>query len=140
MSSHRAIITLCGSTRFWRTFQQASLLETLSGNIVLSIGSASGTDDDHFGGYLPRDEYDQVKADLDRLHLDKIAMSHGVLILNVGDYIGQSTTAEVRHARELGKAVTWWEWPSAHAVDGEPLRVYPDRVTRLAGKETRHAT
>ncbi len=52
------IVCLCGSTRFWRTFQQASLSETMAGKIVLSIGAASGTDDEHFGN-LPRDEYDR---------------------------------------------------------------------------------
>ena len=38
------IVCLCGSTRFWREFQRASLRETLAGKIVLSIGAASGTD------------------------------------------------------------------------------------------------
>ncbi|MGN6698497.1 MAG: helix-turn-helix domain-containing protein, partial [Thermomicrobiales bacterium] len=50
---HPTVVCLCGSTRFWRTFQQASLQETLAGRIVLSIGAASGTDDEHFGN-LPR--------------------------------------------------------------------------------------
>src|SRR3990167_433103 len=36
------IVCLCGSTRFWREFQRASLRETMAGIIVLSIGAASG--------------------------------------------------------------------------------------------------
>lgn len=113
--STRTIVCLCGSTRFWRTFQEASLRETLAGRIVLSIGAASGTDDDHFGN-LPRDEYERVKADLDALHLDKVALADEVLILNVDDYIGVSTQRELDHARTLGKSVRWWVWPSRHAL------------------------
>lgn len=102
------IVCLCGSTRFWRTFQQASLTETLAGKIVLSIGAASGTDDDHFGN-LPRDEYDRIKAELDELHLRKIDLADEVLILNVGGYIGESTARELAYAQRLGKTVRFLE-------------------------------
>lgn len=104
----RTIVCLCGSTRFWREFQKASLRETLAGKIVLSIGAASGTDDEHFGN-LPREEYDRVKRELDDLHLDKIVMSDEVLILNVGGYIGESTRRELDYARFLGKDVRFLE-------------------------------
>lgn len=117
-ATSRVIVCLCGSTRFWRTFQHASLAETMAGRIVLSIGAASGTDDEHFGN-LSRPEYDRLKADLDALHLDKIELADEVLILNVGDYIGESTTRELLHARALGKAVCWYEWPTEHALHGE---------------------
>ena len=102
------IVCLCGSTRFWRTFQQASLEETMVGKIVLSIGAASGTDDEHFGN-LPRDEYDRVKAMLDELHLRKIDLADEVLILNVQGYIGPSTARELAYARSLGKRVRFLE-------------------------------
>lgn len=109
LTQRPTIVCLCGSTRFWRTFQQASLRETLAGKIVLSIGAATGTDDDHFGGYLPRDEYDAVKRRLDELHLRKIELADEVLILNVDGYLGESTRRELAHARALGKAVRWWD-------------------------------
>src|SRR4051812_22694536 len=32
------IVVLCGSTRFYETFQQANFEETMKGNIVLSVG------------------------------------------------------------------------------------------------------
>lgn len=101
------IVCLCGSTRFWRTFQKASLQETMAGRIVLSIGAASGTDDDHFGN-LPREEYDRVKEMLDNLHLRKIDLADEVLILNVDDYIGESTARELAYARAHGKRIRFW--------------------------------
>jgi hypothetical protein len=112
MSNRPVIVCLCGSTRFWRTFQQASLQETMAGKIVLSIGAASGTDDEHFGN-LPRDEYDRVKAMLDELHLRKIDLADEVLILNVGGYIGESTARELAYAQAHGKRVRYLEAPHA---------------------------
>ena len=102
------IVCLCESTRFWRTFQQASLRETLAGKIVLTIGAASGTDDDHFGN-LSREEYDQVKAMLDELHLRKIDLADEVLILSVGGYIGKSTSRELEYALIKRKQIRFWE-------------------------------
>ena len=102
------VVTLCGSTRFWREFQRVSLEETLAGRIVLSIGAASGTDDDHFGN-LPRGEYEAVKARLDELHLRKIDLSDEILVLNCGGYVGESTRREIEYARAHGKPVRWLE-------------------------------
>jgi len=102
------IVCLCGSTRFWRTFQEASLKLTMERKIVLSIGAASGTDDEHFGN-LPKAEYERIKAELDQLHFRKIELANRVLILNVDGYIGQSTANELAYARKLGKAISFWE-------------------------------
>lgn len=101
------IVCLCGSTRFWRTFQEAGLRETLAGRIVLSIGAASGTDDTHFGN-LPRADYDRVKAELDELHRRKIDLADEVLILDVDGYIGESTAGERAYAQALGKPIRYW--------------------------------
>lgn len=101
------IVCLCGSTRFWRLFQQAGLRETMAGKIVLSIGAASGTDDEHFGN-LPKEEYDRIKTMLDELHMRKIELADEVLILNHEGYIGESTRRELNHAIVLGKRVRFW--------------------------------
>lgn len=104
------IVCLCGSTRFWREFQRTSLQETLAGKIVLSIGAASGTDDEHFGN-LQREEYDRVKTQLDALHLRKVDLADEVLILNVGGYIGESTRREMDYAFKIGRHVRFLEPP-----------------------------
>jgi len=104
------VVCLCGSTRFWREFQKAGLAETMAGRIVLSIGAASGTDDEHFGN-LPRDEYNRVKAMLDELHVRKIDMADEILILNLGGYIGESTARELAYAQAHGKRIRYLEEP-----------------------------
>lgn len=110
-ASRPTIVCLCGSTRFWREFQEASLRETLAGKIVLSIGAARAADDDDrsFGGYVPQGKYDAAKQALDALHLRKVELADEVLCLNVDGYVGQSTEREVRHALALAKPVRWLE-------------------------------
>jgi DNA-binding CsgD family transcriptional regulator len=102
------IVCLCGSTRFWREFQAASLRETLDGKIVLSIGAAAASDREHFG-HLTLREYNRVKAQLDQLHLRKIDLADEVLILNKDGYIGESTRREMRYAILTGKRLCFLE-------------------------------
>lgn len=96
------VVCLCGSTRFYEAFRSANLRETLAGNIVLSIGCDFKSDDAL--GLVEAD-----KARLDALHLEKIKMADEVLILNVGGYLGESTSRELAYALEVGKRVRWLE-------------------------------
>ena len=96
------IICLCGSTRFWRIFQKESLRLACERVIVLSIGSASGSDEDH--GITP-----EQKAIFVELHMRKIDLADEVLVLNVGGYIGEHTRDEIFYAEGLGKPVNYME-------------------------------
>ena len=129
------IVCLCGSTRFWRQFQKSGLDETMAGRIVLSIGAASGTDDDHFGN-LPREEYDRVKTMLDELHKRKIDLADEVLILNVGGYIGDSTRSELDYAIAHGKPVRYLEHlPTVERDEDDALA---NRLADLSGVRKDH--
>lgn len=100
------IVCLCGSTRFWKTFQEISLLETRSGKIVLSIGAATGSDAEHLanGSITLAD-----KQMFDELHKRKIDLADEVLVLNVGGYIGESTRSEIEYAETTGKPVRYFQ-------------------------------
>lgn len=101
------IVCLCGSTRFYKAFQQANYEETMKGNIVLSVGFYPHAQEEMHGeqvGVTP----DQ-KAALDELHLRKIDLADEVVILNVGGYIGSSTRSELQYAVEHGKRVRFLE-------------------------------
>ena len=102
------IVCLCGSTKFYETFQKANFQETLAGNIVLSIGCDTKSDDSIFAS-MSIEEMDRVKDNLDALHFRKIELADEVLILNVGGYIGKSTNNEIDHADKLGKPIRYWE-------------------------------
>lgn len=111
------VVCLCGSTRFSEAFQRANLEETLAGKIVLFIGCDMRSDEEIFGA-MTAEELEQTKQRLDELHLRKIDLADEVLILNVGDYIGQSTARELMYAYAHGKLVRYLE-PHGKAAEGE---------------------
>lgn len=96
------VVTLCGSTRFWTTFQEASLMFTLMENVVLSVGAATASDTEH--GIS-----EEMKDRLDALHLSKIMMSNFVFVLNVDGYIGRSTAREICFAAATNVPVFYHE-------------------------------
>ncbi len=97
------IVCLCGSTKFKSTFIQANFLETMRGNIVLSVGWFSHADKDI---YAPTEK---EKTELDELHFRKIDLADEVLILNLGGYIGESTRNELEYAKRQGKIIRFLE-------------------------------
>ena len=104
------IICLCGSTRFWKQFQDYGLRLTLEGVIVLSIGICAPDSIELAHPESP--EGKAQKARLDELHKRKIDLADEVLILNVGGYIGNSTRSEIEYARAHAKPVRFLEGDS----------------------------
>jgi deoxycytidylate deaminase len=103
------IVCLCGSTRFKEAFDEANYTETMAGNIVLSVGffmHATGNRHGDGVGCTP-----EQKVALDALHKRKIDLADEVLVLDVGQYIGDSTRSEVEHAVRTGKPVRWLDEP-----------------------------
>lgn len=100
------IVCLCGSTRFKDEFMDATRRLTLEGKIVLSVGMFAHADGawDQIGG-----EDGDVKKMLDELHKRKIDLAESILVLNVGGYVGESTTGEILYAEARGKTITFLE-------------------------------
>jgi hypothetical protein len=102
------IVCLCGSTKFIEAWQKANLEETLAGRIVLSIVCNTKSDADlQRMGELSAEK----KIELDELQKRKIDLCDGVLVLNVGGYIGYSTRNEIEYATAAGKRIRYLEKP-----------------------------
>jgi len=86
----RAIVTICGSTRFRKEIEEAAKELTLDENIVL-MPNVFG----HAGDTIS----DEQKEALDKLHLEKIKMSDFIYVVNKNNYIGKSTRKEIDYAR-----------------------------------------
>lgn len=95
----RKIVCLCGSTRFKDAFELAMKQESIAGNIVLTVAM--------FGHLEGLDMTGDIKKQFDSLHFDKIELSDEVLVLNVDNYIGESTRNEIEHAKKLGKHIRY---------------------------------
>ncbi|MEU8931668.1 hypothetical protein AB0D30_17475 [Streptomyces sp. NPDC048409] len=94
------IVVICGSIRFMAEMNEADLRETTAGKIVVKpVGVVKS----------PREpcsdpvEAEALKVRLGDLHRAKIRLADEVLV--VGDYVGDSTRAEIAYARSLGRPV-----------------------------------
>lgn len=94
------ITVICGSTRFMQEMADADRLLTWHGHIVVKPGCDMKTPHPL---WRDPDEAEAGKVRLDGLHRAKIRLADEVLV--VGDYIGDSTRAEIAYARSLGKPV-----------------------------------
>ncbi|MEU5217262.1 hypothetical protein AB0G79_13825 [Streptomyces sp. NPDC020807] len=94
------IVVICGSTRFMAEMTEADVRETAAGRIVVKPGCDMKSP--HALWSDPA-EAEALKARLDELHRAKIRLADEVLV--VGDYIGDSTRAEIAYARLLGRPV-----------------------------------
>jgi len=105
--SRPRIACLCGSTRYGlKAYREANLRLTLAGEIVLSIGCDTKSDD---GLSITPEQ----KTALDELHKRKIDLADYVLILNPGGYIGESTRSEIEYAEKIGRPVKYLVPPEA---------------------------
>lgn len=98
------VITLCGSTRFKEQFLEAQKRLTLEGNIVISVGLFGHSGDNEVWT-------EGTKQMLDDMHKRKIDLADSIYVINVGDYIGESTRSEIEYARKNGKRIEYLEQP-----------------------------
>jgi hypothetical protein len=103
------IVTLCGSTRFAAIFRKLNLQHTVAGDIVLSIGCDSHSDEDLANLADLGFDINEVKPRLDELHRRKIDISDGIVVVSdETGYIGNSTRGEIDYAIAHGKHVSWY--------------------------------
>ncbi|MBQ8866093.1 MAG: hypothetical protein IJ020_08210 [Bacteroidaceae bacterium] len=102
MMNEFKVITLCGSTRFKEQFIEMQKKLTLEGNIVISVGAFGHCGDNEVWT-------DGKKAMLDRMHLAKIDLADEIFVINVDNYIGDSTRNEIEYAKSKGKRVRFLE-------------------------------
>ncbi len=126
------IVCLCGSTRFMEAFFAAGWKFTLEGKIVLSVGVCKHAEH-HGGEALGQDIADR----LDELHLRKIDLADSVFVLNVGGYIGESTSKEIKYAESKNKFISYLESCGATKNEqGKKLPGFKDIIGLYAEEES----
>lgn len=96
----REIITLSGSTKFREQFRKVERKLTMDGKIVLPPAIYSKAEEIQ---HSP-----ETVKHLDDLHIDKINISDGIFVIDVGGYIGDSTQKEINYAKSKGKFVRYY--------------------------------
>lgn len=87
-------LTICGSMRFSKEMQEiAWKLETVNGfNVLQCVYGDCELDD-------------TARKLLEQAHYQKIDLSDGIYVVDIGGYYGKSVCAEIEYARNHGKEV-----------------------------------
>lgn len=94
------VITLCGSTKFKKQFEQANAYLTLQGNIVIGLAFFEQSEGIEISG--------ETAELLGNIHFRKIDLSDEIFVIDVDGYIGSSTRKEIEYATEKGKTVRYY--------------------------------
>lgn len=93
------IITLCGSLKFKKEMMEIAEKMVLDGNCVLTPV------------YPVLENYKRTDRQLELLkeaHFKKIELSDSILVVNINNYIGNSTNLEIEYAKKLGKEIIYY--------------------------------
>ena len=92
------IVTLCGSLKFQKEMMTVAEKMALEGYCILTpVYSVS--------------EIDITKKQLINLkeaHFKRIELSDAILVVNINNYIGESTNLEIDYAKKLGKEIIYY--------------------------------
>ena len=95
------IITVCGSMKFIQEMMKISEKIELQGNVVLMpIYNPSRPNKESF-------TKEEILM-LDKMHRERIKLSDAILVVNVNDYIGDSTKSEIEFAKSLNKEIIYY--------------------------------
>lgn len=93
-------ITLCGSALFEPLFHEINEKLSLSGHVVYGLSIYPS-----YKGGIKEWYTGEQKQMLDAIHLCKIDNSDGIVVINPNNYMGVSTTKEMKHANISHKKI-----------------------------------
>ena len=93
------IITLCGSLKFKKEMMTIAEKMALDGNCILTPVYPVSEN-------IERTEEQLIK--LKEEHFKRIELSDTILVVNVNNYIGDSTNLEIDYAKKLGKEIIYY--------------------------------
>lgn len=94
------VITVCGSYKFKKEMIEITEKMTLKGNCMLTPNELAKSD---------KNAYTKEEAlMIDKMHKEKIKMSDAILVVNVNNYIGNSTKSEIEFAKSLNKEIIYY--------------------------------
>ena len=93
------IITLCGSLEFQKEMMKVAEKIALDGYCVLTPVYPVLED-------IERTEEQLIK--LKEAHFKRIELSDAILVVDINNYIGNSTNLEIDYAKKLGKEIIYY--------------------------------
>lgn len=93
------IVTLCGSLKFQKEMMIIAEKMALEGHCILTPVYPILEN-------IERTEEQLIK--LKEAHYKRIELSDAILVINVNNYIGNSTNLEIEYAKKLGKEIIYY--------------------------------
>ena len=93
------IITMCGSLKFQKEMMKVAEKIALDGYCVLTPVYPVLEN-------IERTEEQLIK--LKEAHFKRIELSDAILVVNINNYIGDSTNLEIDYAKKLGKKIIYY--------------------------------
>lgn len=94
------IITVCGSLKFKEEIMKVAAQMELKGNVALIPIFPANADKDIYT--------EEEIVMLGKMHKEKIKLSDAILVVNVNNYIGNSTKSEIEFAKSLNKEILYY--------------------------------
>lgn len=99
--SNMKIITVCGSLKYYKEMIEiAEKLEFYGNCILVPIYNPNKPSKDYFSK--------EEALMLDKMHKERIKLSDAILVVNIDNYIGESTKREIDFAKSLNKEVIYY--------------------------------
>lgn len=112
----KGIITLCGSTRFYKTFDYVCYQLTLNDWAVFTIGTMLNKDSN-----LP-EVTEKQKELFDKLHKSKIDLSEAIFVVDPDGYTGDQTKDEIQYAEFHNKKIYYYSKGDLNKLAKETLK------------------
>lgn len=94
------VITVCGSMKYKKEMMEITEKMALQGNCMITpIYLTKPSKEDYTN---------EDVMNLAEIHKEKIKLSDAILVVNVDNYIGSSTTSEIEFARSLNKEILYY--------------------------------
>lgn len=129
------IIVLCGSSKYCDIMAVAAwLLEKKEGAITMGLHLLPGWYfDKPVLDHLA--EHEDVAPVMDELHMRKIDLCDEIFVINYDDYIGSSTTNEIKYAQKLDKPIRWYTHDDIGREIDEILKKALDKTSAQKGED-----
>ncbi|KKL84262.1 hypothetical protein LCGC14_1966440, partial [marine sediment metagenome] len=117
------VVVLCGSSKFVEIMVVCAwLLERDEKAITMGLHllpwwyATKEEIPDHLA------EHEGCADEMDALHLRKIDLADEIFVVNFQDYIGDSTTKEIKYAMSIGKKIRWFrqDWIGQKVINIMP--------------------
>lgn len=94
------VITVCGSLKYQKEMMEITERYGKEGNCMLTPIYPVRKDKNSYT--------EEEKEIVGQMHFERIKLSDAILVIDIDNYIGESTKKEIEYAKSLGKEIIYY--------------------------------